>query len=479
MKSIKIIFLCLLAGASHPAWAMDRPENIPDNITEIKATQWYLEKYRSWRAFLTEKPTDLDGWHECFKAALYSKLSEDEMSGLLADMELHFPDSPELKLMKGRSKGWTAEGLNIMSRGLADLPKDKYLIERLLVAEFMKGDRLEWSVQLFASEKIYPSLMNYSYNVLMSVSENGALFVTGENTTIPLWILQDVYGLRRDVKILNTDLLQIQEYRQRIFESFGLKMTEDPFDLPEAHPDIPFFYALTISMQEIEFMQDRLYIVGLTSLLSEHPIDNYMLLRENIEEKFLLDYLTVDFNGEPKTATGRMLETNYIAPFYLLKQYYDREGDIANSGRWQNIIRDLAERSQLSGRINMLLAKENVPKNFKTVEIDVKRLDKELMKVKDNIYAKSFELTNREYGEFLDYLESNSYKDLLEIAEIKLDKYNDTNRQFYTNYHFNHKTSPMNYGDYPVFNITHEAAKLYCEWLTSQYNEQKGRRFKK
>lgn len=72
---------------------------------------------------------------------------------------------------------------------------------------------LNWS---WASRRSDFSVRDYAYNMLMSVEPYGVLITGGDNDTFPLWYLQEVEGIRRDVIVVVAEYLNAPWYLKQL-----------------------------------------------------------------------------------------------------------------------------------------------------------------------------------------------------------------------------------------------------------------------
>ncbi|HEQ99268.1 MAG TPA: DUF2723 domain-containing protein [candidate division Zixibacteria bacterium] len=111
-----------------------------------------------------------------------------------------------------------------------------YLRSRKGTQKFIVPVSLLFSLTIFLPA--FAIAENYNYNdrsnewlpyqfgrdMLMACDTNAILFTAGDNDTYPLWALQEAYGFRQDVKIINLSLANVDWYVLHCKEVFGAPM---------------------------------------------------------------------------------------------------------------------------------------------------------------------------------------------------------------------------------------------------------------
>ncbi|MBN2380829.1 hypothetical protein JXM67_13605 [candidate division WOR-3 bacterium] len=221
-------------------------------------------------------------------------------------------------------------------------------------AYLMKGDvqRANYHIKELARKNYYPQrVLDYAHNLLVSADSGGIIFTNGDNDTYPLLVLQQGHGFRKDVRVVNTSLLNTSWYAKIMRDSFNVPITypdsvlddfvmywyreNGEFVLPaliyighiaenavkfENGP--PVYFSRTLTQSFTEKYRKNLCIEGTLSRYypDSVPWIDANKLVENLTRKYVIrDYgkgVEWEANFSPITRTNRNMEAIYI-PLYV------------------------------------------------------------------------------------------------------------------------------------------------------------------
>lgn len=480
------------------------PEKIVP-ITQIAYGQaYYLEQAGLWKAETLKNNASPEAWFNFFRAARYANMLEPS--------SLKPFDLPAIVRSLPGSLENTFEGQFIQYMA-AEADPGRYAF--LLKAYQLAPDRQECyhdminyhlinghpSELAFFSKKIFEAgdfpaaLLAWNYNLLASVEPDGILLTHGDNETYPAWILQWVKGIRPDVMVLNANLLMIDAYRERVLRELGVDPgTFDPgTDYLSRYKNLvgllidqaqrPVYLTVAMPAEIRNAFDDNLFITGLALKYAPQSFDNLAFLKNNFENKFLKDYLRVDFNPDSVSSIMASMNLSYLPALLLLHQHYGSSGETAKAKDLATVLRQIAREGGRAAEIEAYLEANDDPLLPVASVISVRALDKGLKKIQDNLYAFDTEVTNAQYEAFLMDLVKNRALDLLETCLVPRtnwramlpEKFKDLpDSELFKHANPDEPTAP-------VVNASYQAAKIYCDWITKVYNasDEKKKAFRK
>ncbi|HNV27815.1 MAG TPA: SUMF1/EgtB/PvdO family nonheme iron enzyme [Cyclobacteriaceae bacterium] len=491
MKKILIIPLVLIGLVLQAT-----PEKIYPKTKILKPISWYSDQMLEWGSYVQSHSTEADAWLNFYAATRFAQRDAKQLNLIVEKMSTAIPNTFEYYLIQGWHAGFGINATDNLTKAYEIKPEHSGSYGLLMLASEFQGNeknRKFYAKKMHEAGILSASLLSYSYNVLMSVEPGSVLFTEGDNTTLPLLALQDVWNVRPDVTVLNLDMISYPDYRKSKLVDAGLVLsgiTENNPDfkqlicaaLPVKNPDRKFYYALTLSKENIADLKDQLYVVGLASQLSQTRIDNISLIKDNLEKRFLLDYLAVDFNGTSQFDTGNVLSSNYLVPLLLLYEHYEKNGEKEKQTELGELIFKIAASANKEELVNNFLTRnitDGVP--YFPGALNAKSLEGRFRPITDKLLAEEAEVRNEQYNEFLAYLVKNNLNDLYKKYKFDLSKYDEPALSMMKNYTAARIITKKEkyFTQYPAVNISYEAAVAYCSWLTDQYNGLTEKKYKK
>lgn len=507
MKSIFItligLMFCTISMVAKPI-NDPQPEKIYAITMVAEDLAYYQQQAQLWKKELIKHPKSDDAWYNYYLAARYTNMLTKEgdkpydMKELVQDLEKKSPESFAYYYLSYCESPWGNRNWENLLKAYELDPSNAIIYPSMVnynvlhqKADGMKKVCQQW----YDSETYSPGMAQWNYNVLMSVEKNALLLTTGDNDTYPAWLLQQVKNVRPDVQVVNIYLLRgIEHYRKRIltenkiapfdksiedFENldvFTTTLLQHIFDETKR----PVYMNITGLHSFGKPFKENLYMTGLAVKYSKDNIDNTAILKNNIENKFLLDYLSVDVYNDISQGVVNKANLNYIAPFTHLYKHYKTSGEVHKAEQLKKTTLMIAEDGGRLAELKAFFEQQNQP--FKRINsiIPMKLLEKGQVKIRGKLWASSGELSNAAYEMFLMDLVENREFSLLEKCQIypadwrallpeKFQKLSDKDV-------FLHGHPEAD--ETPVQNISYEAAQAYCQWITNVYNNSTDRKKK-
>lgn len=363
---VPILFLWSLVASAQ------KPEPIYSFARSAKNIIWFEEQAGLWKLEVDKNPQNAYAWYNYYRATRnVNRLSKGstpfaerlkQEKALVAEMEKVVPKSFEYNLCRYLVEGNNPEFLSYLKKADELGPNRTEHLSDMIAWKEMERDTIQrdkYAIRWHSSEESSPGLMNYNYNVLAGLPKLAILLTAGDNDTYPAWTLQ-AKGFRRDVLVLNLSLLRIEKYRNKVFEELGIKVRLKDAMLTDsllvsaikgAAGNRTVYIALTCGQDVVDKFAAELHLCGLAYRLHSGSWDNLAELQNNIEKRYLLDYLKETFYKDIAETWTRATHKNYIVPFMKLTEHYKLAGKTEEFEKMRDLIQRITKGTELEQEV--------------------------------------------------------------------------------------------------------------------------------
>jgi len=333
------------------------PERQVSFAKESKPHEYYVKQSELWWKEIEKNRSSEENWYNYFRACRnaqgtanwredFVKESPYLKTGpeIVSLMEQYIPDSFTFNYVAYSIQGIDPTKGNYLLKAYEINPRYEGINSAMVTyaVSILDNDlRRKVNNNWYLLNELSPGLLNYGFNVLMSIKPNSILLTQHDNDSYPIWILQDVKNIRPDVLVINFDFLRLDSYRKEVFEYLGIKPLDFKYTsdyesdwkrilnhfFSNYKNDRPLYIAMTVSGDYYKSFAAKMTISGLTYRFLTSPEDLTKLNTDLIEHDFLLDYLKVQLLPDPNQINVNKQNVNYLKSFKLVFNYYQSIGD--------------------------------------------------------------------------------------------------------------------------------------------------------
>ena len=347
---ITAVVLALTTISLHAQKADATPQPIESFVKVEYEPEWYATQAELWHKVALKDPSNDDAWINWFRATRYNmilsdgfdEIDETKLADIAQTVRKQRPDSYARYMLDYYCSMWihSSEAYeDNMSKAISMRPDNRVLYPDYVVYLLKNGNREQMDDILkrwYNTGEYSYNLLNYAYNEMVGMQQNGIIFVNGDTPTYSKLLVKFGKDLFADKTIICMSLLATPEYRSNVSKELGISPIPEPdYQNYDKWTDDVLMHIIRESKRPCYFstvipnlpsFQDKLYSEGLVYKYSDKKYDNLAVKQENYEKRYLLDYLYEQFTPETYEATAYKLNLNYIPCFKSLLDYYKESG---------------------------------------------------------------------------------------------------------------------------------------------------------
>lgn len=246
---------------------------------------------------------------------------KEQLKALVDSMAKYVPESFAFHYASYVSSDYDPNAFEHLKQAQNLRPGDPLVSSQLMNHAEVTGDKqlLRDASFYLSKSKVYSNArMEYHFNLLQGLSYGAILLTNGNGDTHPLLLLQEVEGIRKDVKVVLLELMVQPAYQHRVETMLGL----EPGKLDKSRSQqirtilkekSPVYLSLTLPEGILRDEAKDSYLTGLALLYAPGYTGN------NVEE--IATHWEHDWHKE-HILDSDPINKNYLLPLLQLYRYY-------------------------------------------------------------------------------------------------------------------------------------------------------------
>jgi hypothetical protein len=370
---LSVVFLALGAVAQEK-------QTVHSVIVEWREAEWYKTQEKLWKAEIDKNNQNGEAWMNYYGAVRALRILSEANS---VEQKKYYEQCDKIAkdvyaLMPNTFEGnyimyWNGKlGQNdekFLIKAFEFRPEDPRVLLDYLIKSELERDTVTFSKvakKLYEVNRMPSGALNWAYNVLTEVSENGIVFTAGDNDTYALWIVQEGLNYRKDVTVINSYMIQMDDYRSKLFKEMGIT----PLEMDKKNPGSTSFFKqifennakipVHVSTSASGLFTDstitaHLYLTGLTYIYSLEDVENIAVIKRNFEKRFLLDHLIKNFSFSYGDLDSR-IKHMYLPGLMKLYIHSKTADDLEGIAYYKGLIDSIAKELDIEAEIQKALA---------------------------------------------------------------------------------------------------------------------------